>query len=356
MSTPNVLGLVVDKVDKSDLVWVKQQGYTKWRELPTELVKLPVDDLSTVAVLSWRWDTDEEDHVSRNILSAILQAKRMGVRHLFIDVVSIDQRLTGDELLNQVVEFSMLYRRIPVIAAYDKIGADFGSIMRRPWISNEIQAYRSNPTKIVYVSHNGQGAGLEGPDLLWYWSSTPPRKLPADVSKFRFSGFAERIWTIKEIGKTNRLCIYDVLLNGTAVAKWGLWHDLYFDLPFTTSLESTENAERAICTALSMTDFEYEAYLERKGNWQVNDQISVSLPEIEVVSISLTPGNEQPSSDQATTSLPTQDNAPSMSRNGSASPIPGSANAIQSRATAAVSTAVPAKQKTLKERIWESLY
>ena len=82
----------------------------------------------------------------------------MGIWHLFIDVISIDQQLTGNELLDQVVEFSMLYRYIPVIAAYDKTGADFTSTMRRPWISSEIRTYRSNPTKIVYVSHNDQGA------------------------------------------------------------------------------------------------------------------------------------------------------------------------------------------------------
>ncbi|KAF2445274.1 hypothetical protein P171DRAFT_431984 [Karstenula rhodostoma CBS 690.94] len=181
------LALVVDKTEKAHLEWVAEHGYTKWRELPVEVVRLPLVDLSTAAVLSWRWDTDEADHPSRNIVSAILVAKKMGFRYLFIDVISIDQRLTGDALLERVVEFSTLYRTIPVIAAYDRIGADFKTTIRRPWISSELQAYRRNPTRIIYASHNDQGA-FRG--RTWFYGGPDESK-----SNFAFPLVAQRVWT-----------------------------------------------------------------------------------------------------------------------------------------------------------------
>lgn len=186
-TTSEWLGLLVDRVDKAALVRVQEQGYTAWRELPVEPVKFPVANLSTVAIVSWRWDTDEVDHPSRNVLSAILQAQRMGIRYLFIDVISIDQRLTGDSLIRQVTEFSKLYRSIPVIAAYDKIGAEFKGTLRRPWISNEIQAFRNNPTKIVYVGHSFQGAAR-------LHSGGFETRLPVDLRKIWFPVFVELIW------------------------------------------------------------------------------------------------------------------------------------------------------------------
>ncbi|KUI66992.1 hypothetical protein VM1G_02476 [Cytospora mali] len=181
------LALVVDKTEKADLEWVAEHKYTNWRELPVRVVRLPLTDPSTAAVLSWRWDTDEWDHPSRNIVSAILVAKKMRFRYLFIDVISIDQRLTGEALLKRVVEFSTLYRTIPVIAAYDRIGADLKTTMRRPWISSELQAYRHNPTRIIYAGHNNQGA-FSG--RTWWYG--PPKE---SKYKFAFPLVAERIWT-----------------------------------------------------------------------------------------------------------------------------------------------------------------
>jgi hypothetical protein len=46
-------GLVVSRVHENDLL-PAARGEIMWRALPVQLVKLPVDDLSEVAVLSWR--------------------------------------------------------------------------------------------------------------------------------------------------------------------------------------------------------------------------------------------------------------------------------------------------------------
>ena len=102
------------------------------------------------------------EHHARNAALAIAHAARMGVRYLFMDVVSIDQGLRGDALMRAVVEFSVLYGRIPVFAAYDVVGIEqreWTRTMRRPWICHEARAFRANPNRIVYVGHvPGQGA------------------------------------------------------------------------------------------------------------------------------------------------------------------------------------------------------
>jgi hypothetical protein len=113
--------LVVDAVDETHLPCGTTLGDVSGPDLPVQLVKLPVDDLSHVAVLSWRWDTEQQAQPSRNLLSAIRQAKQMGVRYLFIDIISINQQLSGDALIEHVVAFTVLFKTIPVIAAYDKI-------------------------------------------------------------------------------------------------------------------------------------------------------------------------------------------------------------------------------------------
>jgi len=85
-------------------------------------------------------------------------AKQKSIRYLFIDAVSIKQNLDGDGLIKRVAEFSALYKTIPVIAARDEIGEDYERTIRRPWILSEMHLMRSNPTHILYVGHNNQGA------------------------------------------------------------------------------------------------------------------------------------------------------------------------------------------------------
>jgi hypothetical protein len=133
------------------------QRDTTGRDLPKQLVKLPVDDLSQIAVLSWHWDGENHVQGSRNVMCAVRQAKKTGVRYLFIDVISIDQRLSQDDLLKQVAAFSMLYTTIPVIAAYDTTDdCPLRNTIHRPWILSEVRLFRRNPTQITYVAHNTQ--------------------------------------------------------------------------------------------------------------------------------------------------------------------------------------------------------
>ncbi|KAL8352973.1 hypothetical protein RB601_003023 [Gaeumannomyces tritici] len=142
--------LMVDEVNEKDLFHGVGLGRAMGTgHLPLRLVKLPVDDVSKVAVLSWRWDGDLEVRGSKNIAIAVHQAKKMGVRYLFIDLVSIDQCLSGDALMEQVVSFSSLYSTITVIAAYDKDGENRGRTMHRPWISSEVRQFLDSPAKTV---------------------------------------------------------------------------------------------------------------------------------------------------------------------------------------------------------------
>ena len=117
--------LVVDEISEHDLNRVAESGYTTWTDLKTRTVQVTSENSSKVAVLSWRWDTDETGRLSRNIWAALRLARQLGFHHLFVDVVSIDQRLAGSNLLREVLAFTDLYKTIPVIAAYDKIESDF---------------------------------------------------------------------------------------------------------------------------------------------------------------------------------------------------------------------------------------
>lgn len=146
--------LVVDEVDDEALLRGVDPDL-----LPVQVLKLPVEDVSLAAVLSWRWDGDLKAQGSRNVASAVRQAKKMGVRYLFVDAISINQHLAGDALIEQVMAFSTLYKTLPVIAAYDNVDeGDIERTLNRPWIFSEARLYRYNPTKIVYVGHANQGA------------------------------------------------------------------------------------------------------------------------------------------------------------------------------------------------------
>ncbi|KAB2101344.1 hypothetical protein AG0111_0g10535 [Alternaria gaisen] len=128
--------------------------------LPTRMVKMPFDNPDQVAVVSWRWDGDLQTKGSRNVASVITVAKQRGIRYLFIDIISIDQILPIDDLIEQVVAFSTLYTKITVLAAYDRTGDDWKhmeSTVLRPWILNEVRLVRQNPGRIIYVGHARQG-------------------------------------------------------------------------------------------------------------------------------------------------------------------------------------------------------
>ena len=182
--------LVVDEISEHDLNRVAESGYTTWTDLKTRTVQVTSENSSKVAVLSWRWNTDETGRLSRNIWAALRLARQLGFHHLFVDVVSIDQRLAGSNLLREVLAFTDLYKTIPVIAAYDKIESDFLRTMRRPWIANEVMACRYNPTRIIYAGHDDQGV-VHGPRSFHpLWVDV----LPVELKEFAFARMVSRIW------------------------------------------------------------------------------------------------------------------------------------------------------------------
>lgn len=162
-STPSLSecrALIVNEVNAYEILHGKLNNSP-----PVQLVKFPVTDVSKVAVLSWRWDGGLNSQGSRNIASAVIQAQRMGVLYLFIDIISIDQDLDGDALIEQVMAFSTLYSNTPVIAVYDVAGENIQLNMRRPWILHELHQICHNPTKVVFVNHEDSDHGDENPQL-----------------------------------------------------------------------------------------------------------------------------------------------------------------------------------------------
>ncbi|CAN9150409.1 unnamed protein product [Alternaria alternata] len=138
--------------------------------LPTQMVKIPFDNPDQVAVVSWRWDGDLQTKGSRNIASVIRVAKQRGIRYLFIDIISINQKLPPSDLIVQVAAFSTLYTKTTVLAAYDlkeKRVSDMIFTVFRPWILNEMRLFRQNPGRIVYAGHSHQGlADLDYEDFV----------------------------------------------------------------------------------------------------------------------------------------------------------------------------------------------
>jgi hypothetical protein len=225
---------------------------------PTALVEVPVDDLTQVAVVSWRWDGDKQGRGSRNIASAIRYAKTLGIRYLFIDLVSVDQKLSGDDLLRQVIAFSTLFKTIPVIAAYDEIGEEFRSVTRRPWILNELRLFRYNPTKIIYVGHNGQGTKWKpelaemfdpGLEILY---AVKPSTVMGELKKFEFGDVLERTWN-----SSFTYSIFGVLCGEIGMTSIS---DFKFIMPayervFTTMEEQKWSRNDYLLTALILSAF-----------------------------------------------------------------------------------------------------
>ncbi|KAF2444566.1 hypothetical protein P171DRAFT_322213, partial [Karstenula rhodostoma CBS 690.94] len=149
---------------------------------------------SRVAIVSWRWDFSRPDALSSdlslNVAHAIRYAKAHGIHFLFIDIISLDQTLSPNELIQEVARFGTLYETIPVIAAYDDMRLNFDYIMLRPWIFSEIKKMMRNPHRIVYVGHLRQGTYIHKSVLHW-WLGRVPRHRMADTS---FSDQLRKAW------------------------------------------------------------------------------------------------------------------------------------------------------------------
>ncbi|EPE36579.1 hypothetical protein GLAREA_08742 [Glarea lozoyensis ATCC 20868] len=148
------LALVVNDVD--EVVLHGLAGVDAMRStLPMTMIDTSTVEISKLAILSWRWDIwhDGELRPSRNILADVRVAKHYGIEYIFIDCLAIDQTLDEHQLMEQVLSFSKMYQRLPVIAAYDMKGEDYVNTMRRPWIMSETRALIKNPYRIIYAGH-----------------------------------------------------------------------------------------------------------------------------------------------------------------------------------------------------------
>lgn len=110
---------------------------------------------------------------SKNVACAIRSAKSSGIRYLFIDIISIDQTLTADLLIAEVVRFGAFYASVPAMAEYDDHRLNVRCIPIRLWITSEIKLMLGNPYKIVYVGRLQQGAYIHIILLQYLWGYIP---------------------------------------------------------------------------------------------------------------------------------------------------------------------------------------
>jgi len=162
--------VAVERIPDDLLDWGAARHGLNLDRLPTVQVENPEDPSLGSAVLSWRWDRSTYEGRSRNVALALMHARRIGVRHLFFDYVTIDQNQPTELLLQDVAALSRLYSRIPVIAAYDqKEGgvAQWPQTLQRPWILYEIRSYSTNPTSVTHIGFWNEARDLSFENQIW---------------------------------------------------------------------------------------------------------------------------------------------------------------------------------------------
>lgn len=169
-----------------------------------------------IAFISWHWDFHRggEHGRSRNLASAIKYARLNGVRYLFADTISLDQTLPPEDLIAQVLEFSVLYKTIPVVVACDQREGDLDLIMLRPCIFSEMRQFANNPTRVVYVGHSHQGACVKHSAFCCLFFGRPARsrkkrtRFATNLSRSRRSDFVTPVLHI--LNKTTSMAqIFD---------------------------------------------------------------------------------------------------------------------------------------------------
>lgn len=342
---PDALQAVdVEALSENDFGWSHGLPHIFVDALPTCTVQFPPEDPSRVAVLSWRWDITPEVRISRNAALALRQAQQMGIRHLFMDKVSIDQTLPIDELLRAVMNLATLYETLPTIAAYDEVGVEkWLYTMRRPWILREVRSFRANPTKITYVGYLPK----QGTDddfgfahmVKQIWATTfthsilmvlcgqvgmttisdlrlimaehvdvltaAHEKMPrndylltaailgqAGIADTRVNGDLDPIqlpyerYTFTPSEGNEYDSNMDVLLDGQKVAIWYSHYNLYHD-DHRKKLYVESDAEQIIFDSLGLSESAYNRYVsreaERRAAAKVVQTDDVTKPEIEVV-------------------------------------------------------------------------
>ncbi|CAN9168566.1 unnamed protein product [Alternaria alternata] len=215
--------------------------------LPTQMVKIPFDNPDQVAVVSWRWDGDLQTKGSRNIVSVVRVAKQRDIRYLFIDIISIDQKLSPSDLIAQVAAFSALYTKTTVLAAYD---------LEEQKVSGMIQTSEGLIPTLNYSRYS--------------FRMVPDEAGVSDGSK--------TIWK------------YEIALDGTPVAQWTdrSHEDKRFRI---CTFHPTQGNERTIFKALGLADSDYKDFVAteeaRLACLQVDNRKEIPGPFVEVIEVDL---------------------------------------------------------------------
>ena len=166
-------------LSNADISWQTIRDGIDASSLPRRNVKR--SDFNRAAVLSWRWDRDVFNGRSRNIALALHYAMQNHIEFLFLDLVTVDQTLKPEELLNKVAALSGLYRELPVIVAGDRPDVpkeEWDRTFRRPWLLHETRSYALNAAGITYLGYRDTT------------SSDAPEDFGEEVERVRRSGFA----------------------------------------------------------------------------------------------------------------------------------------------------------------------
>ena len=138
----------------TDLSWQTIRDGVEVSFLPRRMVQ--ESGFTRGAVLSWRWDRDLFEGRSRNIALALHHAMRTEIEWLFLDLVTVDQSLSSEELLEKVSALATLYEKVPVFVAGDRPDvpqSEWARTFRRPWLLYEARSYAVNPAGVTYLGY-----------------------------------------------------------------------------------------------------------------------------------------------------------------------------------------------------------
>jgi hypothetical protein len=219
--------------------------------------------MAKAAVASWRWTPEVKlnpEMICESLLQIIERAARDQIRFLFVDYVSIDQ--TDDDLSTRVIEFSELYKTLPVIFGYRltitdahlrdglsnlKASSDYAAIkntLERAWISLEVSRYAKQAGgKNRLVLH----------DIFEFDNNGIPKdnyEFLAEVVGDLFSGF---ILESQQMGSSFPLDEY--LKSVEALGKLAIVPDGYYMREMINAYTPVESIGGGVMTRVSNCEF-----------------------------------------------------------------------------------------------------